>query len=77
MKILVLGAGGMAGHVISLYLREAGYHVDTLSANNILDEKTLLVDVMEKNKLEDVLKSTPYDVVINCIGILVKKSEDR
>jgi dTDP-4-dehydrorhamnose reductase len=27
MKILVLGASGMAGHVISLYFKEQGYDV--------------------------------------------------
>lgn len=27
MKILVLGASGMAGHVVALYLQEQGYNV--------------------------------------------------
>jgi dTDP-4-dehydrorhamnose reductase len=77
MKILVLGAGGMAGHVVSLYLREAGHEVDTLSARNALDSNTMLVDVMDTSKLKTVLQSKEYDVVINCIGILVRQSEDR
>lgn len=76
-KVLVLGAGGMAGHVISLYLREQGYDVDTLSAKNPLDDQTKLVDAMDKTALETALKADNYDVVINAIGILVKQSEDR
>lgn len=77
MKVLVLGAGGMAGHVVSLYLRENGYDVDTLSAQNTLDEKTHLVNVLELDKLKAVLDIDKYDVVVNCIGILVKQSEER
>lgn len=77
MRILVLGAGGMAGHVISLYLREAGHDVDTLSANNALDDKTVLMDVRQQDKLKDLLNSGNYDAVINSIGILVQQSESR
>lgn len=77
MKILVLGAGGMAGHVVSLHLRESGHDVDTLSARNALDKDTMLIDVMDTSKLAAALQATKYDIVINCIGILVKQSEDR
>lgn len=74
---MVLGAGGMAGHVVSLYLRENGFLVDTLSAKNALDKDTYLVDVTDTQKLKDVLAAKQYDVIINCIGLLVKQSEER
>ncbi len=77
MNLLVLGAGGMAGHVVSLFLREAGHTVDTLSARNKLDDETILVDVMDRGELDKALGAKPYDAVINCIGVLVKASEDR
>ncbi len=77
MKILVLGAGGMAGHVVSTYLREYGHDVNTLSARNKLDELTKLVDVTDLKSLEGVLSQIKYDAVINCIGLLVKQSEER
>ena len=38
-NVLVLGAAGMAGHVISLHLREKGYEVATLSNRNKLDNR--------------------------------------
>jgi dTDP-4-dehydrorhamnose reductase len=76
-KILVLGAGGMAGHVITLYLRENGYSVDTLSARNKVDNETFILDVTNKNKLEAFLDNHDYDIVINSIGILVKQSDER
>lgn len=77
MKILVLGAGGMAGHVVATYLRENNYSVDTLSANNKLDEGTVLVDVTDTSELKKHLVSSEYEIVINCIGLLVKPSEER
>ncbi|HEV7454991.1 MAG TPA: sugar nucleotide-binding protein [Candidatus Saccharimonadales bacterium] len=77
MKILVLGAGGMAGHVVSLYLRENGFTVDTLSAKNALDERTHLIDVMDHKMFKAFLDAHHYDVVVNCIGLLVKPSEEH
>jgi dTDP-4-dehydrorhamnose reductase len=67
----------MAGHVIALYLREHGYSVDTLSATTPLDEKTQLIDVQDQASLLKALDAKQYDAVINCIGLLVKKSEAR
>jgi dTDP-4-dehydrorhamnose reductase len=77
MRVLVLGAGGMAGHVVSLYLREQGYLVDTLSARTRLDKNTLIVDALKLDKLKLVLQSKTHDIVINCIGLLVKQSDER
>lgn len=77
MRILVLGAGGMAGHVVATYLKESGYSVDTLSAKNRLDNNTMLMDVTNLDKLRLFLKNKDYDIVINCIGLLIKQSEER
>jgi dTDP-4-dehydrorhamnose reductase len=77
MRALVLGAGGMAGHVIATHLRELGHKVDTLSASNPLDDETILLDVTETRALDTVLAATRYNVVINCVGMLVKESEAR
>lgn len=77
MKVLVLGAGGMAGHVVALYLREQGLEVETLSANNKLDLDTYLINVLDIEKFKSFLDSKKYDIVINCIGVLVQQSEER
>lgn len=77
MKILVLGAGGMAGHVIATHLIEQGYEVETLSSRNKLNDKTILMDATDINSLRTFLQNNSYDIVVNCIGILVKQSEDR
>lgn len=77
MKVLVLGSGGMAGHVVSLFLRENNFEVETLSAHHMLDTNTHLVDVMNLPALNAILAAGSYDIVINCVGLLVKQSENR
>lgn len=42
MKILVLGASGMAGHIITLYFKEQGYDVTGFTRRPISFCKTLL-----------------------------------
>lgn len=76
-KVLVLGAGGMAGHVIATHLSELNYDVTTLSANNKLDNKTILLDVTDFKSLSTFLDRNTFDIIINGIGVLVKKSEER
>lgn len=77
MKVVVLGASGMAGHVVALYLRENGFDVDTVSGNNKLDHNTQLINVLDQKKLKRFLEEHAYDAVINCIGLLVAPSEAR
>jgi len=77
IKVLVLGGGGMAGHIVSIFLREKGFDVDTLSAKHPLDENTYLINVMDLPKFRTVLEKNKYGAVINCIGFLVKKSEEH
>lgn len=77
MKILVIGANGMAGHVVATFLKENNFLVDTLSARNKLDDNTVLMDVTNTPKFKNFLKNNEYDVVINCIGLLVKQSEEH
>ena len=75
MKFLVLGCNGMAGHTISLYLKEKGYDVlgfDTSSSNYI---KNIVGDARDTDKLSKIIKEGKFDVVINCIGILNQYAE--
>jgi dTDP-4-dehydrorhamnose reductase len=75
LRVLVLGAGGMAGHVITLYLRQNGFTVDTLSGHIPVDKDTQIVDVQNLKAVKKALGLAHYDVVINCISLLVKESE--
>jgi dTDP-4-dehydrorhamnose reductase len=77
MKILVLGATGMAGHTIALYFKERGHDVVTYSRSSFDYCENIVVDVFDKNRLADELLKGDFDAVINCIGILNKDAEDN
>lgn len=70
MKFLVLGAGGMAGHIISVYLNEKGHDVTGFALNQLTFCKTEVGDAQDKHLLTDIIGKGKFDSVINCIGIL-------
>jgi len=74
MKILIIGSGGMLGHVTTLFLKNIGHHVVDISKKRTINKNTLLIDVLEKDALSSELLST-FDVVINCAALLVNASE--
>lgn len=74
MTYIVLGASGMAGHIVTTFLRESGHEVFGLSSRTRLDESTALVDVFDRSSLVDFLREHPADIVVNCIGALVQDS---
>jgi len=71
-RILVLGASGMAGHTITLYFQEKGYDVSTLTQNHfsVFANKNIVLDVFEREKLENIINEGDFDAIINCVGIL-------
>jgi dTDP-4-dehydrorhamnose reductase len=75
MKILVIGSNGMAGHIITKYLRDQGYGVETAARDNAL----FRIDIEETHIVKRFLYEirNDYDYIINCIGLLVKESNDR
>jgi dTDP-4-dehydrorhamnose reductase len=76
-KVLVLGSSGMAGHVVTQTMIEAGYEVDNVTAGRKFNDETVLIDLTDKTKFEKFLDEHQYDVIINCVGILVEVSEKR
>lgn len=70
MKYLVLGAGGMAGHIITNYLLEQGESVDGLERRELSYCKTFVMDATQFDKLKEVIGAGEYDYIINCIGLL-------
>ncbi len=73
--LLVLGVGGMAGHMVSSYLASRGYEVDGITRSRRLDEKTRLLDVTSFDELHDAVTARPYSAVVNCVGMLIAASE--
>lgn len=77
MNILVLGATGMAGHTIAIYLKEAGHEVTAFSRREFEYCDNIIGDITDFDFLKKVIEEGNYDVVINAIGILNKDAEDN
>lgn len=76
MKFLVLGATGMAGHTISIYLLERGHTVDTFSRKAFAYGNNIVGNVKNLINLEEIITNGRYDCIINCIGSLNQFAED-
>jgi dTDP-4-dehydrorhamnose reductase len=76
-RILILGAGGMAGHVMAEYLAQKPEYQIIRCARRAVTPDTILLDVTEFSHVEDVLDEQRPDIVINCVGMLIQASQDR
>lgn len=75
-KVLILGAGGMAGHMVYYYFDSLQkYRLYTVCHKTPLTEHSFILDVCDANKLATILIDIQPDIIINCIGILIKGSE--
>ena len=77
MKIIVFGANGMAGHMISLYLQEQGHDITGFVKNKNNFVKCIEGNALDAELVKKILQKSDYDVVINCIGILNKAVDAR
>ena len=69
MKITVLGANGMAGHVVASYLAQQGHDVDAVDRTRLNVENPVSVTAF--------FDQLDTDFVINCIGLLVQPCIQR
>lgn len=74
MKIIVLGATGMLGHITGLFLKENFGHQVLLSARAktghlLLDESLLLMDLRDTEKLQQMIEDRRPCVIVNCSGV--------
>ena len=77
-KVLVLGAKGMAGHLVSQLLPQLGaYDVFSLARDIKENKNTINLDVTHTDELKKIISDNNFDAIINCIGILNKDAEDH
>ena len=77
-KIAIIGCKGMAGHVVkSLLDRQVNYDVWGIARGIETKDKLINLDVSDTVKLEQVFQNQSFDIVVNCIGILIKFAEDN
>ena len=77
MRVLLLGATGMAGHTISIYFKEAGHDITALSRSKFEYCNNIICDVTNFDFLTKLIKEGKYDAVINAIGILNQDAEEN
>jgi len=75
MKVLIIGATGMAGHMISLYFIKAGHEVAALSRKKFSYCKNIIADITDFSILRGIIEAGEYDAVINAAGILNQEAE--
>ncbi|MBO5375039.1 MAG: sugar nucleotide-binding protein [Clostridia bacterium] len=77
MNFLVLGCNGMAGHTISLYLKEQGHEILGFDLSKSKYVNSVAGDARNTDFLGKLIKEGNYDSVINCIGILNQYAENN
>lgn len=77
MKFLVLGCNGMAGHMISLYLKERGHEVFGFDRTAPAYVDGVAGDARHVDFVRELVGRGKYDSVINCIGILNQFAENN
>ena len=75
-KILILGSTGMLGHVVYKYFAQQDqYELYDLVYRNKLRDESIVCDITNVLQLKKTISSIKPDVIINCIGILIKGSK--
>ena len=77
MRFLVLGASGMAGHVIALYLKERGHEIVGFSRRKVGFVDSIAGDAMDADLLEGVIRKGAFDAVVNAVGVLNRDAENH
>jgi len=77
MHILVLGANGMAGRMISTCFMEKGYEVTGFDRSPVHHcSRGFAGDAQNETELRQLIVAGKYDVIINCIGLLNQFAEE-
>jgi dTDP-4-dehydrorhamnose reductase len=73
--IMILGASGMVGHLVSYYLVDKGYDIITVSRKLFKCGTNINGDLRNNHFLHNILNFINYDIIINCTGILNKECD--
>ena len=77
MKFLVLGCNGMAGHMISLYLKERGHDILGFALTKSVLVDSVSGDAMDATFMKELIGVNKFDSIINCIGLLNQFAENN
>ena len=75
-KILILGAAGMAGHMLYYYLLNTNmYLLTALLYHEKINTDSIICDVRDQKNLSIVIDRDDPDIIVNCIGALIDESK--
>lgn len=86
MKLLIIGGGGMAGHMLKQYFRlRTSWDVWTIQRSMVAAaagssstiQRDISLDAKDAHALEQLLKSIGPDIVINAVGLLNEDADNR
>jgi dTDP-4-dehydrorhamnose reductase len=77
-KIFILGASGMAGHIIHKYLKSKliDFEIISISRNHALYKSDFNFNINDLSSFQKLVLDKSPQVIINCIGILNKKADE-
>jgi dTDP-4-dehydrorhamnose reductase len=76
-KVLIIGATGMLGHVVYNYLEQLDkYSLFNSVYRTKLTDDSIICNVKDENALKQLFLKTKPDVVLNCVGALIKESRE-
>lgn len=71
MKLVILGAGGMAGHVLYRYFQKRDDdHVWGTTRTPQISQDMICLDVIDESRVLNVIERIQPDVIINAVGLL-------
>jgi len=78
VRVFVLGASGMVGHLLAMRLREFpdAFEVVTAARNNTYGNPNIALDATHFNDLSSALDVIKPDVCINAIGVLNRAADE-
>ena len=75
-KIMILGSAGMLGHMVYHYLKESSrFEITDTSYPQKINNSSIVLNVTDKQVVEKYVRSEKPDIVVNCIGVLIKGSQ--
>jgi len=75
-KIMILGSTGMLGHMVFYYFKSLKkYNIVDASFRKKLHSGSRLLDVTNDEDFERFIISEKPDIIVNCIGVLIKGSK--
>ena len=74
-KIILVGGGGHCHSVIDVIEQTNKYEIIDIVFRNKLTAESIVLDVTNKYITEEFIKSVNPDIIVNCIGILIKGSQ--